>query len=105
MPARPLSILRPALGLAVLAAAVAAPLTVQAGEGGNGSRQAAGGAHMSSYISDPDHDPRSLHSQRLGTGQILGAPMLHERAGAAMVRRPVEPHWASGTAERRRPAR
>ncbi|MBE7245768.1 MAG: hypothetical protein INR63_12505 [Actinomycetospora chiangmaiensis] len=100
MPARPLSILRPALGLAILAA-VATPLAAQAGEGGGGSRQAAGGGHMSSYISDPYHDPRSLHSQRHGTGQILGAPMLHERAGAAMVRRPVEPHWASGIAPRR----
>jgi hypothetical protein len=105
MPARPLSILRPTLGLAVLAAAVAAPLVVQAGEGGGGSRQVAGGGHMSSYISDPHHDPRSLHSQRLGTGQILGAPMLHERAGAALVRRPVDSHWASGTVQRRRPLR
>ncbi|MCJ2085103.1 hypothetical protein MKK88_03725 [Methylobacterium sp. E-005] len=100
MRARPLSLLRPALGLAALAAALAAPLAAQAGEGGGGSRQVAGGGHMSSYVSDPHHDPRSLHSQRRGTGQILGAPMLHERAGAAMVR-PVEPHWASGIAPRR----
>ena len=108
MPARPLSILRPTLGLAVLAAAVAPvlmPLAAQAGEGGGGSRQVAGGGHMSSYISDPHHDPRSLHSQRMGTGQIFGAPMLHERAGAALVRRPVEPHWASGAVQRHRPMR
>ncbi len=105
---RPLSILRPilrpTLGLAVLASAVLVPLAAQAGEGGGGSRQVAGGGYMSSYVSDPHHDPRSLHSQRMGTGQILGAPMLHERAGAALVR-PVDPHWASGTTQRRRPMR
>ena len=108
MHARPLSILRPTLGLAVLAAAAAPllmPLAAEAGEGGGGSRQVAGGGHMSSYISDPHHDPRSLHAQRMGTGQILGAPMLHERAGAALVRRPVESHWASGTAQNHRPLR
>ncbi|SDA31926.1 hypothetical protein SAMN02799622_05123 [Methylobacterium sp. UNC378MF] len=79
------------------------PLAAQAGEGGGGSRQAAGGGHMSSYVSDPNHDPRSLHSQRSGTGQILGAPMLHDRAGAAVTPgRVVDPHWASGTGEPRR---
>ncbi|MBE7245963.1 MAG: hypothetical protein INR63_13510 [Actinomycetospora chiangmaiensis] len=94
---------RLALGLALLTGACALPLAAQASEGGGGSRQAAGGGHMSSYISDPHHDPRSLHSQRLGTGQILGAPMVHERAGALVARRRVvDPHWASGSAERHR---
>ncbi|UMY19243.1 hypothetical protein MMB17_08060 [Methylobacterium organophilum] len=65
-----------------------------------GSQQAAGGAHMSSYISDPYHDPKSVWAQSRGTGQILGAPMLSENAGAHNVRRaaPVNPRWSSGTA-------
>ncbi|MGT2478526.1 hypothetical protein ACU4GR_05750 [Methylobacterium oryzae CBMB20] len=93
----------PAFGLALLTGILVAPLAAQAGEGGGGSRQAAGGGHMSSYISDPHHDPRSLHSQRSGSGQLLGAPMVHDRAGASVARgRVVDPHWASGTAERRR---
>jgi len=101
----------PALGptcglvLGLLAGSLALPMTAQAGEGG-GSRQVAGGGHMSSYVSDPYHDPRSLHSQRLGTGQLLGAPMLHDSAGATVSRRGlVDPHWASGTVQRRRIAR
>jgi hypothetical protein len=94
------------LALGLLAGALALPMAARAGEGGEGSRQVAGGGHMSSYISDPHHDPRSLHSQRLGTGQLLGAPMLHDRAGPAIARRSlVDPHWASGTAQRRRTAR
>lgn len=111
MPARPLSILRPTLGLAVLAVLAAAvapvlvPLAAQAGEGGGGSRQGAGGGPLSANVGDPHHDPRALHPQRLGTGQILGAPMLHARAGTALVRRPVDPHWASGAVRRRRPMR
>lgn len=97
---------RSALGLALLAGICALPLAAQAGEGGGGSRQAAGGGHMSSYISDPQHDPRSLYAQSRGTGQILGAPMVHERAGAqAARRRVVAPHWASGSAERHRDRR
>ncbi|GJE12877.1 MULTISPECIES: hypothetical protein [Methylobacterium] len=102
----------PALGptcglvLGLLAGSLALPMTAQAGEGGGGSRQVAGGGHMSSYVSDPYHDPRSLHSQRLGTGQLLGAPMLHDSAGATVSRRGlVDPHWASGTLQRRRIAR
>jgi len=94
------------LGLALLTGTGALPLAAQAGEGGGGSRQAAGGGHMSSYISDPQHDPRSLHAQRLGTGQILGAPMVHERAGAPIARRRVvDPHWASGSTPRHRARR
>lgn len=90
-----------------LAGAVAFPMAALAGDGGIGSRQQAGGAFMSSYVDDPYHDPRSLHSQRMGTGQILGAPMLSENAGAkgnaraALRRGVVEPHWAAGTAPRR----
>jgi hypothetical protein len=100
--------LGPARGLALglLAATLALPMSARAGEGGDGSRQVAGGGHMSSYVSDPHHDPRSIHSQRLGTGQLLGAPMMHDRAGPAIARRDlVDPHWASGTAQRRRIAR
>ncbi|WP_345820753.1 hypothetical protein ACN9MF_08065 [Methylobacterium fujisawaense] len=94
------------LALGLLAGLLGAPLAAQAGEGGGGSRQAAGGGHMSSYVSDPHHDPRSLHSQRAGTGQLLGAPMLHERAGTTVARRrAVDPHWASGTVEPRRARR
>ncbi|MGU3664893.1 hypothetical protein ACLBX9_11965 [Methylobacterium sp. A49B] len=94
------------LALGLLAGALVLPISAQAGEGGDGSRQVAGGGHMSSYVNDPHHDPRSLHSQRLGTGQLLGAPMLHDRAGPAIARRNlVDPHWASGTAQRRRIAR
>ncbi|WP_457108604.1 hypothetical protein [Methylobacterium sp. P5_C11] len=87
------------LALGLLTGLLGVPLAAQAGEGGGGSRQAAGGGHMSSYISDPHHDPRSLYSQRAGTGQLLGAPMLHDRAGATVARgRTVDPHWASGIA-------
>ena len=94
------------LVLGLLAGSLALPLTAQAGESGGGSRQVAGGGHMSSYISDPHHDPRSLHSQRVGSGQLLGAPMLHDGAGATVSRRGiVDPHWASGSAQRRRGAR
>ncbi|BAU91727.1 hypothetical protein MPPM_3122 [Methylorubrum populi] len=90
------------------AMALALPISAQAQDGGSGSRQQAGGGFMSSYVDDPYHDPRSLHSQRMGTGQILGAPMLSENAGAkggvarsAVRRGAVEPHWAAGTAPRR----
>jgi hypothetical protein len=94
------------LALGLLAGALVLPMTARAGEGGDGSRQVAGGGHMSSYVNDPHHDPRSLHSQRLGTGQLLGAPMMHDRAGPAIARRSlVDPHWASGTTQRRRIAR
>ncbi|AWN53640.1 hypothetical protein [Methylobacterium sp. 17Sr1-1] len=64
--------------LSILAATVALPAAAQA-EGGEGSRQAAGGGFMSSYVSDPYHDPRSYLSQRAGTGQIQGQPMVTER--------------------------
>ncbi|MEE7506700.1 hypothetical protein MMR14E_27700 [Methylobacterium mesophilicum] len=89
--------------MGLLTGILGAPLAAQAGEGGGGSRQAAGGGHMSSYITDPHHDPRSQHSQRSGSGQLLGAPMVHDRAGATVARgQVVDPHWASGTAEPRR---
>ncbi|MCJ2140324.1 hypothetical protein [Methylobacterium sp. E-066] len=90
------------LTLGLLAGALALPMAAQAGEGGGGNRQAAGGGHMSSYVSDPSHDPRSLHSQRRGSGQLLGAPMVHDGARTAISRRNViDPHWASGHVERR----
>lgn len=81
---------------------------------GGGSRQPAGGGFMSSYQDDPYHDPRSLHSQRAGTGQILGAPMLSENAGAkggpvrqAIRRGDVDPNWATtgSVPKKRRPVR
>lgn len=87
----------------LLAAAAACIVTLPmiGGAKADGSRQAAGGAHMSSYVNDPYHDPRSLYSQRRSTGQILGQPMLSENAGIH-ARRPVaEPHWTSGRTWRR----
>ena len=66
---------------AVLAAPIALPAAALAGSGGEGSRQAAGGGFMSSDVSDPYHDPRSQVSQRAGTGQFLGQPMVSERTG------------------------
>ncbi len=94
-------------------AMVGLPLAAQA-ESGSGSRQAAGGGFMSSYQDDPYHDPRSLHSQRAGTGQILGAPMLSENAGvkggpvrSAIRRGDVDPNWATtgSVPKKRRAAR
>lgn len=96
------------VAIAFLTAAVAFPMAAQA-EGADGSRQAAGGGFMSSYVDNPYHDPRSRHSQRAGTGQILGQPMLSENAGArpsatrtAVRRDMVEPRWATGSAPRRK---
>lgn len=83
---------------AVLAIALVSALsasTAALADGGDGSRQAAGGGFMSSYVSDPYHDPRSMHSQRRGSGQIQGAPMFHEGAGHH-ARRAVGGSWASG---------
>lgn len=77
--------------------ALTALLGSQAQAGPDGSRQPAGGAHMSSYVSDPNHDPRSLYSQRRGTGQILGQPMFSESAGAHGSQRRMKRHWSSGT--------
>lgn len=89
------------IAAAIFASAAALPLAAQAQ--GDGSRQAAGGGFMSSYVNDPYHDPRSLYSQRNGTGQILGQPMLSEGAGVhGLSARDVgEPHWAAGTTRRR----
>ncbi|GLS44090.1 hypothetical protein [Methylobacterium brachythecii] len=82
--------------LCLMAVALAMPVAAQAG-GADGSRQAAGGAFMSTYVNDPYHDPRSLHSQDRGTGQILGAPMYHDGPRAVVSRRNVvDPHWSSG---------
>lgn len=67
---------------AVLAATVALPVAARA-DGGEGSRQAAGGGFMSSFVADPYHDPRSRVSQREGTGQIQGQPMVAERGSGA----------------------
>ncbi|WP_279356463.1 hypothetical protein [Methylobacterium indicum] len=73
--------------LSTLAATLAAPLLAGAAlaDGGGGGRMPAGGAHMSSYVHHPYHDPRSSHSQMRGTGQILGAPMVAERPGTGPV--------------------
>ncbi|SEO70899.1 hypothetical protein SAMN04487843_103153 [Methylobacterium sp. ap11] len=70
------------LALSKLAAVtMAAPLLVGTAraDGGGDGRMPAGGAHMSSYVHHPYHDPRSSHSQVRGTGQLLGAPMVAER--------------------------
>lgn len=95
------------VAIGILAMAVGIPAAAQA-ESSGGSRMPAGGGFMSSYQDDPYHDPRSLHSQRAGTGQILGAPMLSENAGAkggparaALRRGAVDPHWATGSVPRR----
>lgn len=88
---------------AVMAAALGLPLAAQAGEGGGGERMVAGGGHMSSFVNDPYHDPRSSYSQRQGTGQLLGAPMLHEPAPVIARRNVVSPAWAAGSSKR--PAR
>ena len=87
--------------LSLAAVALALPGFAHA-EGGDGSRQSAGGGYMSSYISDPNHNPKSLYSQRTGTGQIAGSPMFQDGPGTVVSRRDiVAPHWASGTAPRR----
>ena len=90
--------------LSLVAVALAVPTLAQA-EGGDGSRQAAGGGHMSSFVSDPSHNPKSLYSQMVGTGQISGAPMFNDASSArtaTVARRDViSPNWASGTAPRR----
>ena len=83
--------------IAIAALALALPFSVslaQAGEGG-GDRMQAGGGHMSSYVNDPYHDPRSLYAQRRGTGQLLGAPMYPD-APPLSRRDLVSPHWAVG---------
>lgn len=85
------------LAAATIITAMAGLLNSPAQAGADGSRQPAGGAHMSSYVSDPSHDPRSLYSQRRGTGQILGQPMFSESAGAHGSRRRAHRHWSSGT--------
>ena len=90
-----------------LVALLGAPVAAQA-EGGEGSRQAAGGAMMSSYVDHPYHDPRSVYSQRRGTGQILGAPMLTDQgpsslAASGLGRGTCErPRWAVGRTPRHR---
>ena len=90
--------------LSLVAVALAVPSLARA-EGGDGSRQAAGGGYMSSFISDPNHNPKSLHSQTAGTGQISGAPMYNDAPAArtsTIARRDViAPNWASGRAPRR----
>lgn len=87
--------------LSLVALALAVPSLARA-DGGEGSRQSAGGGFMSSFVNDPYHNPKSLHSQQLGTGQIAGSPMYHDGPAATVARRDVvEPHWSSGTAPRR----
>ena len=82
---------------ALMVAVVGLPFAAQAG-GNGGDRQAAGGGFMSSYISDPYHDPRSTYSQHRGTGQILGQPMTSENAGIRAPQRSIlAPQWANGS--------
>ncbi len=79
------------IGLAILTAATMALPLLAAGaaraDGGGGGRMAAGGAHMSSYVHHPYHDPRSAHAQMRGSGQLLGAPMVVDRAATSLDRR------------------
>ncbi len=71
-------------------AALALPAAAHA-DGGGGDRQPAGGGFMSSYVAGPYHDPRSQLSQRAGTGQIQGQPMVAERGNGVERGR-----WAVG---------
>ncbi|WP_419539250.1 hypothetical protein [Methylorubrum populi] len=89
------------IAIAFMTAAVAFPVAAQA-EGADGSRQAAGGGFMSSYVDGPYHDPRSRLSQRNGSGQILGQP---SRAGAGRRRRRDRAVRRCGRAPRRRRGR
>ncbi|MFE1602405.1 hypothetical protein [Methylobacterium sp. ID0610] len=72
----------------------ALPGMALAGGGGEGSRMPAGGAHMSSYVNHPNHDPRSHYWQRRSGGQILGAPMVVDQNQRGRV--PANPVWAIG---------
>ena len=88
-----------ALATAIALGAMTIGLMSPAQAGPDGSRQPAGGAHMSSYVHHPNHDPRSVYWQRRGSGQILGQPMFSEGAGAHhpyRARRNTPNHWASG---------
>ncbi|MFH6781469.1 MULTISPECIES: hypothetical protein [Methylobacterium] len=79
------------------AAALALPLLAAGAaraDGGGGGRMPAGGGHMSSYVSDPYHDPRSAYSQRRGTGQLLGAPMTADPGTRLLPRGAGVPAWA-----------
>ncbi len=71
-------------------AALALPAAARA-DGGGGDRQPAGGGFMSSDVAGPYHDPRSPLSQRAGTGQIQGQPMVAERGNGVERGR-----WAVG---------
>ncbi|WP_156312089.1 hypothetical protein [Methylobacterium platani] len=84
--------------LTLLAAALALPLLAAGAaraDGGGEGRMPAGGGHMSSYVGSPYHDPRSAHSQRNGTGQILGAPMMADPATRLLPRGAGQPTWAA----------
>ncbi|AWN46663.1 hypothetical protein DK419_10345 [Methylobacterium terrae] len=84
--------------LATLVAATLALPLLAAGaaraDGGGGGRMPAGGGHMSSYVNDPYHDPRSAYSQRRGTGQLLGAPMMADPGSRLLPRGAGVPAWA-----------
>ncbi|RVU18149.1 hypothetical protein [Methylobacterium oryzihabitans] len=75
----------------VLALAAVLP-GVALADGGGGGRMPAGGAHMSSYVHHPYHDPRSTYWQGRGTGQILGSPMKADPAGRLQA--PGTSNWA-----------
>jgi hypothetical protein len=81
----------------LVAATLALPLLTAGAaraDGGGGGRMPAGGGHMSSYVSDPYHDPRSSHSQRRGSGQLLGAPMMADPGTRLLPRGAGMPAWA-----------
>ncbi|MEH3146842.1 MAG: hypothetical protein PGN34_16175 [Methylobacterium frigidaeris] len=75
----------------IFAVAALAPSFALADGGGDGRMQA-GGAHMSTYVQHPYHDPRSVYWQGRGTGQLLGSPMKADPSG--VLRAPSASNWA-----------
>ncbi|KMO28934.1 hypothetical protein VQ02_30715 [Methylobacterium variabile] len=88
---------KPILAAVVMAATALPALAVSGAawaDGGGDGRMPAGGAHMSSYVNHPYHDPRSGHWQKRGTGQLLGAPMMADPGTRLLPRGSGVPAWA-----------